>query len=149
MKKLALSLLLVVVAAGCSLRPRYNDYRLMADVMKEARFVVVDPDNKNAPIAGAKVEMGENKNKVTTTSDATGGFMLPVDKRYADDNSLIVVTLPKGFKNYEVQLAPPPAPELPPAPPADAAVMPIDSASAPETNATDAGTPLAVPVQAR
>lgn len=135
MKKLALSLLLVVVAAGCSLRPRYNDYRLMADVMKEARFVVVDPDNGNKPIAGAAIEMGENKNKVKTTSDAMGGFMLPVDKRYADENSIIVVTLPKGFKNYEVQLAPPPPPELPPAPVGEPA--PVEAAP---PMAADAGT---------
>lgn len=125
MKKLALSVLLAVVAAGCSLRPRYNDYHLMVDVLKEARFVVVNPDD-NKPISGAKIELGEGKSKVTTTSDSMGGFLLPVDKRYVDDNPVLVVTLPKGMEKYEVRLAPPPAPELPPAPAAEPA--PVEAA---------------------
>ena len=36
--------------------------------------------------AGAKIELGEGKSKVTATSDAMGGFLLPVDKRYVADN---------------------------------------------------------------
>lgn len=126
MKKLALSLSLVVVAAGCSLRPRYNDYHLMVDVLKEARFVVVNPAD-NQPIAGAKVEMGEGKSKVTTVSDAMGGFLLPVDKRFVEENPVLVVTLPKGVEKYEVRLAPPSAPELPPAPSAEPAMDAADA----------------------
>lgn len=137
MKKLALSVLLVVVAAGCSLRPRYNDYHLMVDVLKEARFVVVNPDN-NTPIAGAKIELGEGKSKVTTTSDAMGGFLLPVDKRYVADNPMLVVTLPQGVEKYEVRLAPPPAPELPPASVAEEA--PVEATPVPVMDTADAGT---------
>lgn len=142
MKKLALSLSLVVLAAGCSLRPRYNDFHLLVDVVKDARFVVVNPAT-NQPIAGAKVEMGEGKYRVNVTSDANGVFTLPVDKRYVAENPVLVVNLPAGFTTYEVRLAPAPPPELPPEAPA---AEPVDAGTLDEA---DAGTPaLAAPVQA-
>ncbi len=137
MRLSALVLGVLLAVSGCALRPRYNDFITKQTTGKEARFVVIDTDT-NKPVAGAKVEVSENKNRILATTDAEGAFVLPVEKKYMDENSLFVVTLPKGVTAYKVllQKAVEPAPvELIPV------EVPAPVEVAPQLDATDAGVP--------
>lgn len=135
MRLSALVLGVLLAVSGCALRPRYNDFITKQTTGKEARFVVIDTDT-NKPVVGAKVEVSENKNRIIATSDAEGTFVLPVEKKYLDENSLFIVTLPKGVTSYKVLLhkAVEPAPVAPVETPAPVEVAPV-------VDATDAGVP--------
>lgn len=118
MMRAVVVVLAVVMASGCALRPRYGDFVQQGFEGKELELQVVDADS-GAPVAGAKIEVGEGKSKLALTSGVDGAFRIPVDKRYADENSILVVTLPKGTTHYRVEplpvrvLAPPPPQEAP------------------------------------
>ncbi|MFZ5442639.1 MAG: hypothetical protein ACOZQL_21700 [Myxococcota bacterium] len=122
---------LALALAGCALRPRYADFVTPKTEGKELTFVLLDPA-ANQPIANAKIEVSELKNRIIVTTAADGTFKLPVEKRYLDENPVLVVTLPKGVSEYRVAIAPPPAP------PAPAPVVPAEPAPAVEA---DAGVP--------
>lgn len=117
-----------LLLAGCALRPRYNDFVTAKTEGKELTFVVVNTAN-NQPVPGAKVEVSELKNRIITTTGADGTFKLPVEKKYADENPIFVVTLPKDVVQYRVEVAKLVAPP----------VMPVVPAEVPA--ALDAGTP--------
>ena len=117
--------------SACSLRPRYADFVTASTVGKEARFVVTDAAT-NQPVPGAKVEVSEGKTRVAVTTAADGTFSLPVDKKYVDENPVMVVTLPRGFEQYRVSLAGPVAP------PAEQLIPPP---VAPPLEGQDAGVP--------
>jgi hypothetical protein len=124
-----------LLLAGCALRPRYADFVTLNTQGKEAVFLLIDPATK-LPIANAKIEVSENRSRINVTTAADGSFKLPVDKKYVDENPVFAVTLPKGYTEYVVQLAPPaPVPMAPPPVPnvPAAPVAPVET--------VDAGTP--------
>jgi hypothetical protein len=109
---------LLVSVSGCALRPRYTDFIAAKADGGEKQLRVVDATS-GAPVAGAKVELGEGKLKLSRVTGTDGTFTLPIDKRYGADNPVLVVTLPAGVTTYRVEaVAPPPSA---PAPPAEAA----------------------------
>ncbi len=100
MRGLALTVAaLVLVLAGCALRPRYGEFVTPQTVGPSVALQLVSAD---VPVAGATVEFGEYRNKVTLTTDAEGGFSLPVDKKYFADNPILVVNAPKGVGRTRV-----------------------------------------------
>lgn len=104
--------LLCLWVAGCALRPRYSEFvdpKLQGSEIALQLVSTVD----GRPMSQARIEVGEGKWKYQTTTDAQGRFKLPIQKRYQDDNSLVVVTLPGNASGYRIV----PAPSEPPAPP--------------------------------
>jgi len=137
MRLLVIASVLAASLCGCALRPRYADFVSSTTQGKEATFVVTDADT-NRPVPGAKVEVSEGKNRVSVTTAADGTFKLPVEKKYLDENPVMLVTLPKGFELYKVALAPPAA-VTPPAEPTLSA--PPQAPPPPPLDAPDAGMP--------
>ena len=124
-------LVMAVLASSCALRPRYSDFVSSKTAGKDITFVVTDAAT-NAPVPGAKIEVSELRNKVSVTTGADGTFKLPVEKKYLEENPVFVVTLPKGFEEYRLSVAPlavspvegtGSAPQGPPAP----ALEPVDA----------------------
>lgn len=116
MHRFALVFATLVVLSGCALRARYTDFISPKTEGKEATFLLTDRDT-GKPLGGVKVEMSEARNRVSVTTAADGTFTLPVEKKFVDENPVLVVTLPKGVTGYELKLAPPPPPPTPePAP---------------------------------
>ncbi|MCA2978691.1 MAG: hypothetical protein INH41_04275 [Myxococcaceae bacterium] len=104
---------LLLSTSGCSLRPRYRDF---VTAKTEARQVQLRlTDGAGAPLANARVELSEWKNRLQLTTAADGTFTLPVEKKYLDENPVLVVQVPQGVPAYQV---------LPWAPPPPAAVEP-------------------------
>lgn len=122
-----------LLVSGCALRPRYADFVSAArSDAKEVTFLLIDADT-TMPVANAKVELSELKNRVIVNTAADGTFKVPLDKKYIDENPVFVVTLPRGVTQYKLMLAPYAAP--PPTVVVPAPVSPV----MPE--AVDAGTP--------
>lgn len=122
-------LLLVALSASCALRPRYKDFVTAKTEGKQVQVLVTDANG--APLPNVKVEMSELKNRVTFTSAADGTFALPVEKKYLDENPVLVLQLPPGSNAYALALAPPPLPELKPAPAEPSVPPPPQSPEAP------------------
>lgn len=118
---------------SCALRPRYAEL-VNKDVSGPVVLQVVDRDSQ-LPIAGARIEVGEGRSQVKQTTDKDGVFTLPVDKRFFEENPVVVVSLPKGFSKYSVRAKPVEAPALPPPP-----VAPEVVGAPPPAEAFDAGT---------
>ena len=116
--------LLTGLASSCALRPRYRDFVTPKTEAKAVQLLVTD--GAGAPLPNVKLEFSELKNRVAMTSAADGTFALPVDKKYLDENPVLVLLLPPGTSKYELALAPPP---LPPAPPS----MPVPTLPVSET----------------
>jgi hypothetical protein len=114
MRLLALCLV-VLAASGCALRPRYAEFITATTEGAERTFRLTDADT-GAPLAQVKVELSENKTRLTRTSAADGTFTLPVDKKYVAENPVFVVALPAGVKGYVLSVVAPPAPTPAPAP---------------------------------
>lgn len=125
---------LALLAAGCALRPRYADFVTAKTEGKELTLVVIDAATTR-PVPGAKIELSELKNRINVTTAADGTFKVPVEKKYLDENSILVVTLPRDVVNYRIELARPAPPPPPPTPNVDA--PPVNPSPAPE--AVDAG----------
>lgn len=125
---------LALLATGCALRPRYADFVSAKTEGKELTLVVIDPETTR-PVPGAKIELSELKNRVNVTAAADGTFKVPVEKKYLDENSIFVVTLPKDVLAYRIELARKAPPPPPPMPNVDA--PPVTPSAAPE--AVDAG----------
>ena len=112
---------LIVAAAlalsGCALRPRYAEF--VGKETKEPVKLQLLEKKSGTGVADATIELGE-RNKLTVKTDAQGFFTLPVEKRFIDDNALLVVNAPAGVGRTEVVVAPVVAPpSTPEAPPAD------------------------------
>lgn len=122
----------VVALAGCALRPRYAEF-IGKETKDPVRLQLLQTNSEQA-VPNALVEVGETRSKVSLRTDAQGYFTLPVDKRFIDDNALIVVTAPPGVGRTKVVLAPMGTLEAAPA-------VVKDSQPLPETiEVVDAGT---------
>jgi len=100
----------LLVLSACALRPRYQDIAKDAEPPELVMQVV---DRNNAPVPGARIELGDRA-RFKATTDENGMFKLPIDKKYTDENALVVVVLPKGVKGYKLVAKSPRAPEPPP-----------------------------------
>lgn len=133
------SVLVVGLSSSCALRARYRDFVTPKTEGKDVQLLVTD--GQGAALPNVKVEMSEWKNRLVMTSAPDGRLTMPVDKKYLDENPVLVVQLPPGASQYSLALAPPPLPPPPPvmAPPA----LPADPAPAPvvEPAAAPATTP--------
>ncbi len=110
MSRLFSVVVLLSMLAGCALRPRFNEVVNAKTSGSEVKLALLDA-TRLQPLANVKVEVGEGRVRYQTTTDAQGRFTLPNKKNYADDNSLIVVSLPAGVRGYQLTVvAPEPVP---------------------------------------
>ncbi len=140
--------LLVGLGSSCALRPRYRDFVTAKTDAKSVQLLVTN--GAGAPLPNVKVELSELKNRVAMTSAADGTFALPVEKKYLDENPVLVLLLPQGTSAYALTLAPPPLPVAPPmpvpalptseTPPAETAPTPTPSPTPAPTGTTPTGT---------
>lgn len=107
------SVLVVGLSSSCALRARYRDFVTTKTEGKDVQLLLTDA--QGAVLPNVKVEMSEWKNRLVLTSAADGRLTMPVDKKYLDENPVLVVQLPAGTSGYSLALAPPPPPP-PPAP---------------------------------
>lgn len=141
------SVLVVGLSSSCALRARYRDFVTPKTEGKDVQLLVTD--GQGAALPNVKVEMSEWKNRLVLTSAADGRLTMPVDKKYLDENPVLVVQLPPGASQYTLALAPPPLPPPPPvmappalpteptpAPAADPAAPPATTTTAPASGAT-------------
>lgn len=118
----ALALALALTATGCALRPRYGDF-FTKESAAPVKVLLVEKKS-GTPVAGAAIEIGE-RNKVVVKTEADGTATLPLEKRFLDENALLVVNAPAGVGLTEMSVAPvaPPVaqPEATPAAPPEGA----------------------------
>jgi hypothetical protein len=93
----------MLVVSGCALRPRYDELakRFVPQEGAPTEVQVQVLDGNEAPVPGARIEIGE-RNRFRAVTDEQGIFKMPTDKKYADENGLVVVTLPPGVKKYQL-----------------------------------------------
>lgn len=128
-------LLLLCALAGltaCALRPTYRSLVPPETTAAELKLLLVDRTT-GSPLPNVKVELSEWKNRYSTTTGADGTFVLPVAKKYLEENPVLVVAVPRGVKGYELRTPPPTGPGPEAAPPTPAA--PAPEAPAPEAPA--------------
>lgn len=106
MSRLFSGVVLLSMLAGCALRPRFNEVVNAKTSGPEVKLALLDATSLQ-PLPNVKVEVGEGRARYQTTTDAKGHFTLPNKKNYADDNSLIVVSLPTGVRGYQLTVVPP------------------------------------------
>jgi hypothetical protein len=94
---------------ACALRPRYRDVAPKLQDVQRVRLCVKEAKSGSG-LSGAKIEFGEGKAKTSLVSDKDGMFELPIDKRFFDENPILVVTMPAGASGYRIE----PAPEVAP-----------------------------------
>lgn len=104
-RTLPVLVLVLLLAGGCTLRPRYRSVVPSAEAGGEQRLVLRDAATK-APIAGARVELGEGSRRVQQTTGPDGAFTLPVEQRLFNEDPMVVVALPAGVTAYEFVAAP-------------------------------------------
>lgn len=117
MRALALAAAAALVLSGCALRPRYAEF-IGKETTAAVKLQLVEKKSGSG-VADASIELGE-RNKLVLKTDAQGYFTLPIEKRFLDDNTLLVVNAPAGVGRTEVivaPVAPPPTPEQPAADP--------------------------------
>lgn len=99
-----LACLSLLLLGACALRPRYDElttrFVAQGDSPNEVLVQVVDRDDM--PVPGARIELGDRA-KFKATTDANGVFKLPLEKRFVDENPLVVVVLPPGVRGYKLQ----------------------------------------------
>lgn len=138
------SVLVVGLSSSCALRARYRDFVTAKTEGKDVQLLVTD--GQGAALPNVKVELSEWKNRLVLTSAADGRLTLPVEKKYLDENPVLVVQLPAGTSRYALALAPPPAPPpimAPPALPTEPA--PVAPAVAPAATEPAPPSPAAAP----
>ncbi len=114
MRRLFFAGLILTLVSGCALRPRYRDFINDTTTGPDVKLVLYEKDSDKT-LNGVKLEMSEWKNKMFITTGPDGSFALPVDKRFLDENPVIVVALPPGVMGYEIEAAnKPTAPARPP-----------------------------------
>ena len=108
------------VFAGCALRPRYAELVPKETPGTKVQLQLIEVVN-DVPVEGAMIEVGEYRNKVVVKTDAQGLFTLPVDKKYFEDNSILVVSAPSGIGRTRIVspsasqgVSPPPTVGTPP-----------------------------------
>ncbi len=108
------------LSSSCALRPKYRDFVSSKTTSKDVALQVTD--GAGAPLPDVKIEFSEFKNRLQLTTGADGVVKLPVEKKYLDEDPVLVVQVPVGVQAFTVGLAPPPppAPELAPVGPGDA-----------------------------
>jgi hypothetical protein len=132
----------VLLSQGCALRPRYRDFVTAKTEGKQVQLVVVD--GVGAPLPNTKVELSEWKNRLQLTTAADGTFTLPVEKKYLDENPVLVVQVPPGVSAYAVAVwTPPPPPIMPP--PALPAPTPEHAPAVPSPAESPASAPAPAP----
>jgi hypothetical protein len=99
-RRLALSL---VVLSACALRPRYEELtsRFVTQDAPRSEVLIQVVDRNEVPVPGARIEIGD-RNRFKATTDADGIFRLPIEKKYSEENALVVVVLPQGVKGYRL-----------------------------------------------
>ncbi len=87
---------------SCALRPRYEDLtsRFVPQDSPRSEVLIQVLDRNDVPVPGARIEIGDRV-RFKTTTDNDGIFRLPVDKKYRDENALVVVVLPQGVRGYK------------------------------------------------
>jgi hypothetical protein len=116
-----LSCSLFVLLGACALRPRYEDLtrRFVPEGAARNEVLVQVLDGNDAPVPGARIEIGD-RFRFKTMTDQDGIFRLPLEKRFTEENALVVVVLPQGVKGYQLvtpgSRAQQPPPDAPPAP---------------------------------
>ncbi|MBL8951837.1 MAG: hypothetical protein JNK82_13730 [Myxococcaceae bacterium] len=120
---------LFLLLSGCALRPRYGDLttRFVAPETTPAEVQIQVLDRNDVPVPGARIEIGDRV-RFKTLTDQDGVFRLPIEKKYADENALVVVVLPKGVRGYQL-VAPGEKPGAPPPTPPPAAPSEIEVAA--------------------
>jgi hypothetical protein len=101
--------LAALLTVGCALRPRYRDLVPKVLEVQRVRLCVKEPQT-DIGVPGAKIEFGEGKAKISLVSDKDGVFELPVEKRFFDENPILVVTTPPAVSGYRIEAAAPVAP---------------------------------------
>lgn len=94
--------LLLFILSGCALRPRYEELttRFVAQDSPRSEVLIQVVDRNDVPVPGARIEIGD-RTRFKATTDNDGIFRLPLDKKYRDENALVVVVLPHGVKGYK------------------------------------------------
>lgn len=94
--------LLLFILSSCALRPRYEELttRFVAQDSPRSEVLIQVVDRNDVPVPGARIEIGD-RTRFKTTTDNDGIFRLPLDKKYRDENALVVVVLPQGVKGYK------------------------------------------------
>lgn len=94
---------LLLLASACALRPRYEDLtkQFVTAGTPRSEVLIQVLDKNAAPVPGARIEIGD-RIRFKTMTDQDGIFRLPLDKKYADENALVVVVLPQGVKGYQL-----------------------------------------------
>lgn len=133
------SFLVVGLSSSCALRARYRDFVTPKTEAKEVQLLVTDA--QGAALPNVKVELSEWKNRLVLTSAADGRLTMPVEKKYLDENPVLVVQVPPGTTQYTLALAPPPLP--PPAPVMPPPALPTDPAPAADPVSPPSSTPAA------
>jgi hypothetical protein len=133
------SLLVIFLLSACALRPRYQDFVKQLSAEKEISLQMMGENN--AAVVGAKVEMSDGKNKFSQSTDANGMIRLPIEKKYFDENPVLVVTLPMAVTEYRLTAARLVVPAAPVVAAPVVAEPVVQVAPLNETSAVDAGTP--------
>lgn len=94
--------LVLLVLSGCALRSRYEELntRFVPHDSPRSEVLIQVVDGNDVPVPGARIEIGDRVRFKATTDD-DGIFRLPLDKKYQDENALVVVVLPRGVKSYK------------------------------------------------
>lgn len=95
--------LLVVLASGCALRPRYTE--LVPRDAQEGQalaFALVDRRSEK-PLPNVPIVIGEGRARVRTQTDSQGVFVLPVARAMRSTNPVLEVSLPRGVHAYDVR----------------------------------------------
>jgi hypothetical protein len=92
-----------LLLGACAMRPRYQELtsRFVAEDPSRSEIVLQVLDGSGAPVPGARIEVDGVRNRFKAVTDPNGFFRLPIDKKYSDENGLVVVVLPPGVKGYQ------------------------------------------------
>ena len=92
----------LLVLSGCALRSRYEELttRFVPADSPRSEVLIQVVDGNDVPVPGARIEFGDRVRFKAITDD-DGLFRLPLDKKYRDENALVVVVLPRGVKGYK------------------------------------------------
>lgn len=136
---------------ACALRPTYKELIAppsAAGVTPGQTVALRVVDGSGKPVEGARVRAGEGRTRLNVLSDADGLVKLEANEALLKENPLVEVVLPKGVKEYRLQLAPsgeaPAAAPVETAPQAPAAPEPAPATESPASDAP-ATTPEAAP----
>ncbi len=112
----------VMLLSACALRPVYRDVvPTLLPNLKTVTLQVVERETLR-PVEGATIESGEGKSRFFAMTDNNGLFVLPVDKKRFDENSVLLVSAAASHGRCQIREAPKVAPVE--AAPADTSMEP-------------------------